>query len=136
MMTDKIPELDKAGLRKFGLVTGSIIAVLFGLLLPFMFSLNYPRWPWYLAAVLVFWALFAPGSMRGVYRGWMRFGLLLNKITTPIIMGLVFFVAVTPTAIIMKLIKRDPMQRKIDKSLDTYRVPSKQSDKSQIEKPF
>lgn len=136
-MIDDIPELDKNGLRKFGLVTGTIIAVLFGLVLPFLFNLiKYPLWPWYLSGVLMLWALAAPGTMRGLYRGWMRFGLLLNKITTPIIMGLVFFVAVTPTALIMKILQRDPMLRKLDKNLVTYRVPSRKRVKSHIEKPF
>ena len=136
MTPNEIPELDKAGLRRFGLVTGSIIAVLFGGLLPFLFGFNYPLWPWYLAVVLVVWAVLAPASMRGLYRGWMRFGLLLNKITTPILMGLVFFVAVTPTALIMKILGRDAMKRSLDKNIDSYRVPSKKSDKSQLEKPF
>ncbi len=135
-MTHEIPELDKKGLRDFGLVTGSIIAILFGLLLPYLFNLNFPLWPWYLAGILVLWALVAPDTMRALYRGWMRFGLLLNKITTPIIMGLVFFVAITPTALVMKLFGRDPMHRKLDQNSETYRLPSRTSDRSQIEKPF
>ncbi len=135
-MTHDIPELDKDGLRKFALVTGSIIAILFGLLLPFLFNLNYPLWPWYLACLLGLWGLIAPVSIRGLYRQWMRFGLLLNKITTPIIMGLVFYGVITPTAMIMKLIGRDPMHRTLNDGLSTYRLPSRKNDKSHIEKPF
>ena len=135
-MTHEIPELDKKGLRQFGLVTGSIIALLFGFILPWLFNLNYPLWPWYLAGALAFWALLAPATMRGLYRGWMRFGILISKFTTPIIIGLVFFLAIVPTALIMKILRRDAMHRKPDKKLDTYRSPSHTSDKSQMEKPF
>ena len=132
----EIPELDSKGLREFGLVFGSIISLLFGLILPWLFDLSYPLWPWILAATLVLWALVAPATMRGLYRIWMRFGLLLNKITTPIIMGLVFFIAITPTAFIMKVIRRDPMNRKLDENIISYRVSSRNHDKSHIEKPF
>ncbi|MES0327637.1 MAG: SxtJ family membrane protein [Gammaproteobacteria bacterium] len=135
-MNHDIPELDKKGLRQFGLVTGSIIVVLFGLLLPWLFDLTYPLWPWYVACALGFWALLAPGTMGGLYRGWMRFGLLLNKITTPVIIGLVYFLAITPTALAMKIFGRDPMHRKLDEKLETYRVPSHVNDKSKMEKPF
>ena len=100
----KIPELDSKGLREFGLVFGSIIALIFGVLIPWLFDLEYRLWPWILAAILVLWALVAPATMRGLYRAWMRFGLLLNKITTPLIIGLVFLIAITPTAFIMKII--------------------------------
>jgi hypothetical protein len=41
-----IPELDKAGLRRFGLTTGIIVAVLFGIVLPWVFNLGWPTWPW------------------------------------------------------------------------------------------
>lgn len=135
-MNHDIPELDKKGLREFGLVTGSIIAILFGLLLPWLFDINYPLWPWIVAGALALWALLLPETMRGLYRGWMRIGLLLNKITTPLIIGLVYFFAVTPTALIMKIFGRDPMHRKLDQKLDTYRIPSHRNDKSKMEKPF
>ena len=38
------------------------------------------------AGVLGGWALVAPQSLRPVYRAWMRLGLLLNKVTSPIVM--------------------------------------------------
>ena len=45
-MTNTIETLDAAGYRKFGLITGAIVVVLFGLAIPWLFSLNFPRWPW------------------------------------------------------------------------------------------
>ena len=53
MATQKdIPELDAAGLRRFALVTGAILAVLFGVLLPWLFGFGFPLWPWIVAGVL------------------------------------------------------------------------------------
>ena len=61
-----IPELDKAGLRKFGFTTGAIVAVLFGLVLPYLFDLAWPRWPWVIAVVLFAWGAIAPATLRPV----------------------------------------------------------------------
>ena len=40
MATHEIPELDREGLRQFGLTTGGIVAVLFGVVLPWLFDLD------------------------------------------------------------------------------------------------
>ena len=130
-----IPELDKAGLRKFGFTTGAIIAVLFGLVLPYLFGLGWPRWPWVLAAVLIAWGAIAPATLRPVYRGWMRFGLLLSKITTPIILTLVYLITIIPTSIILRLARKDLLRRKFDSS-ESYRVISKAPSVENMEKPF
>ena len=43
---------------------------------------------------------------------WFKFGMLLGRIVSPIIMGLVFFGVVTPTGLIMKLFKKDLLRLK------------------------
>ena len=43
---------------------------------------------------------------------WFKFGILLGKIISPIVMGLVFFLVVTPTGIIMRLLKKDLLKLK------------------------
>lgn len=135
MMTVEIPELDRQGLRKFGWTTGLIVLVLFGVLLPVVFDIPWPRWPWIFCAILVLWALVAPNSLGPVYRGWMRFGLLLSKITTPIILTLLFIIAILPGAILMRLFRKDPMNRDFDQS-PSYRVEAKQPSVRNLEKPF
>ncbi len=49
---------------------------------------------------------------------WLKFGMLLGKVVSPIIMGLVFFGVVTPTGLIMKLFNKDllKLKRKDNKS--------------------
>ena len=86
-----IPQLDARGLRNFGLATGSIIAVLFGAVLPWLLDLQYARWPWVFGGLLAGWALVHSHSLRPVYYVWMQFGLLLHKVTTPLVLGVLFF---------------------------------------------
>jgi len=131
-----IPELDRKGLREFGLTTGGIVAVLFGLGFPFLLGHPLPVWPWVIFAVLGAWGLVAPLSLRPVYRGWMRFGLLLSKITTPVVLGILFFVVFTPIALTMRVFGRDTMARKFASDAKSYRVPSKEHTKDTMERPF
>ena len=125
-----IPELDRKGLREFGLVTGTIVAILFGVFFPWVLERAYPLWPWVVMAVLGGWALIAPSSLRPVYRGWMRVGLLLSKVTTPIVMGAIFFVIIVPVGLVMRLAKRDPLRRTFERDAISYRLASEHPPKS------
>jgi hypothetical protein len=58
-----------------------------------------------LGTLLILAALLVPGRMGPVYRGWMRFGLALSRITTPIFMSVVFFGVITPLGLIKKLFR-------------------------------
>jgi hypothetical protein len=136
-ITTKIPELDDKGLRDFGLTTGTIVGVLFGLVLPWLFdAASFPLWPWIVFAVLAVWGLVAPRTLRTVYRVWMRFGLLISKVTTPLIMGLVFIVAIVPLALVLKLIRWDAMARTIDHESASYRVVSEKPADDSLKRPF
>jgi hypothetical protein len=131
-----IPELDRQGLRRFALSTSAIVAVLFGLFFPWLLDVDIPVWPWIVAGVLSGWGLVAPASLRPVYRGWMRFGLLLNRIVQPVILGVLFFIIITPTGALMRLLRRDAMTRSLDEEAKSYRVPSAKRPKSHMERPF
>lgn len=131
-----IPEPETKELRKFGLVTGVILSVLFGLIFPWLAHANIPYWPWIAGGILVLWALIAPDTLRYLYQWWMRLGLLLGRFTTPFILGVVFFFVVTPMALIMKLLRQDPMLRKFDSQLKSYRLPSHKPAHTNMEKPY
>ena len=110
----KIPKLDEKGLREFGLTTGAAVVVIFGLFFPWILELDWPVWPWVIAAPLWLLALVRPLWLRGIYRAWMRFGLLASRVMTPLVLGIVFFVMISPMAAIMRLWGKDPMQRALD----------------------
>ena len=130
-----IPELDRKGLREFGVVTGGIVAVLFGLFFPWLLERAFPLWPWVVFAVLGAWALVAPMRLRPLYRGWMRLGFLLSKITTPIVMGLLFYLLITPFALILKLTGKDAMRLGFN-DRDTYRVTRENVREDSLEHPY
>ena len=50
---------------------------------------------------------------------WFKFGILLGNIISPIVMGIVFFLVVTPTGLIMRIFRKDILKLKKN-SNDTY----------------
>jgi hypothetical protein len=130
------PKPDRAGLRHFGLVTGLTVIGLFGLALPWLLKRPHPQWPWVLGGLLVASALIIPKALRMVYGLWMRLALLLNRLTTPLIAAVVFFLCISPAGWIMRMAGRDPMARRLDHDACSYRVPARNCDPSDMDRPF
>jgi hypothetical protein len=123
-------------LQEFGLLTGGIIAGLFGLILPLIQGHSLPIIPWIIAITLVGLAIILPKSLDPIYRFWMKIGLYVGWLESRIILSIVFFIILTPMAFIMKLLKRDTMARNFDFEGETYRIPSKIHPSSSMEKPY
>ena len=137
MATDHIiPELDRKGLREFGLSTGAAVVVIFGVFFPWLLDVDWPAWPWIVAAPLWVLALIRPLWLRPFYRVWMRFGLLASRIMTPLVLGIVFFAMISPMAMVRRLAGKDPLQRAVRTNQESYRVRSKKSPKEKLERPF
>ena len=111
-LAERIPaRLTPAEGRKFGLTVGLAFCTLAAI----------SRWRGHdtapvvlvaLGAALILGGIAIPGYLGPVYRGWMRLALLMSKVTTPIFMGLVYFVVVTPMALFMRLFGRNPLVQK------------------------
>ena len=64
---------------------------------------------WALVIAIIFFILGLINSkvLTPLNKLWFKFGLLLGKIVSPLIMGIIFFLVVTPTALIMRIIGKD-----------------------------
>lgn len=131
----KIPKLDETGFRKFALLFGSIIGVLFGIFFPWMLELKTPLWPWIVALCFILWGMVLPLSLEPVYLLWMKVGLMLNKVTTPVVLGILFYLILLPVRIIMQLTGHFSLEKKC-KEIESYRVISTQNPKERMERPF
>lgn len=131
-----IPELDEKGLRNFGLKTGLIFIVLFGLFLPIVFKRPLPSWPWAIAFFLVFPALFFPVMLKPIYIIWMKIGLALGWINTRIILSIIFYMVIFPIGLLMRMAVSDKMSRKFDRDIGSYRKISNPISRNKMEVPF
>jgi hypothetical protein len=94
-----------------------------------------PLTPWVITGVMYGLATFMPQSLGPIYNNWMKVAQVLAWINTRIILGLIFFFVVTPMAFVMRLFNRDQM-KKINPSLETYRISSFIKEKISMEKPY
>jgi hypothetical protein len=53
--------------------------------------------------------LLIPRHLGPVERGWMAFALAISKVTTPVFMAVVYFLVLTPTGILRRILGRDPL---------------------------
>ena len=65
---------------------------------------------------------------------WFKFGILLGKIISPLVMGLIFFFVVTPIGILMRILKKDLLNLKFNKK-KTYWI-EKNDPKSKMKNQF
>ena len=65
---------------------------------------------------------------------WFKFGILIGRFVSPIVMGLVFFLVVTPTGLIMRLLKKDLLRLKKN-NRNTYWI-TRQVSKSDMKNQF
>ena len=54
----------------------------------------------------------------------MRFGAVMNKVTTPLILSIIYFVLITPLGLVMRVFGSDPLTRKLGNCVNTYRLES------------
>jgi hypothetical protein len=108
-------------LRSFGLIVGGIFAAI-GLWPSLFHGMSYRSWSLVLAGLLILPALAFPKILALPHKGWMALSELLGWINTRIILGVIFFVLLTPIGIIRRLFGKDPMGRRLRPDLDTYRI--------------
>ncbi|NND45651.1 MAG: hypothetical protein HKN58_10030 [Xanthomonadales bacterium] len=136
----------KSALRSFGLMFGTVLVVLFGLLIPWFrhgselglpwSSALWPAWPWVSAAVVIGWALLHPASLTLLYRPWMRFAQVAGWVNTRLIMLLLFYAIILPIGVILRLFGKDPMRRRWDADATSYRVEADPRDSDHMNMPY
>jgi hypothetical protein len=79
-------------------------------------------WPWTggFAALFLAAALRYPTTLNPLNRAWLKIGLLLQKVTNPIVMGLLFYGTILPTGFIMRAMGKDLLRLKRQPDADSY----------------
>jgi predicted membrane metal-binding protein len=106
---------------------GFVMAAFFGLvaLFPLLHGpLSSIRW-WALvvAAAFLALALLWTAPLRPLNRAWLKLGLLLSKIVSPIVMMLLFYATVTPVGVLMRWTGKDPLRLRRNAAAASYWIP-------------
>jgi len=124
-----------AQLRSFGLIVTGIFAVI-AFWPPLFHGEDARIWALMVSALLAVTALALPASLRPIYKVWMRVGSVLGRVNTRIILSLGFYGVFTPMGTVMRLLGKDPLRRKFDPDVTTYRIPRSPRPGSHMQKQF
>jgi len=106
--------------RGFGLVFAGVCAFV-GTVKFFTGTAGMPYW-FVAAAAFLAAALLFPKALAPLNRLWTRFGLVLYAVMNPLVMGLMFFLVITPIGLVMRLTGKDFLARRFDPAAPSYWV--------------
>ena len=118
--------------RSFGIVF--FIVFLLIALYPLLKGNDLRIWSLIISFIFLILGLINSKLLVPLNRLWFKFGLLLGKFISPLIMGIIFFLVVTPIGIGMRLFKKDLLNLKYNKK-ETYWI-DKTGPKSKMKNQF
>ena len=103
-------------------------------LYPLINGENIRLWSLFLSVIFLILGLLNSRILTPLNILWFKFGIFLGRFVSPIVMGLVFFLVVTPTGLIMRMFKKDLLKLKKNE-LNTYWINRSES-KSDMKNQF
>ena len=112
-------EIKGSSNRVFGFVIGTFFLLLG--LAPLRHNYGAFRWGFIEFSVLFFFAGSAmPWTLGPLNWVWTRVAHLLQKVTNPLVMGVLFYLLITPVALVLKVLGKDPLNRRLDPNAGSY----------------
>jgi len=83
---------------------------------------------WGVGALSALFSLAAPGLNRFIYLGIVLITYPIGFVVSHVLMGVVFYLVITPVGLVFRLIGRDPLSRRFDRNAPTYWVKHEEPD--------
>ena len=95
---------------------------------------NIRIWSFVISIIFLILGILNSKILSPLNKIWFKFGLLLGKVISPIVMGIIFFIVVTPTGLILRLFQKDVLNLKFNNN-NTYWI-EKSGPKSKMKNQF
>ena len=96
--------------KNFGIVFSIVFLIIS--FWPLLKSENIKYWSLVVSVIFFILALLNSKILTPLNKAWMKFGFILSKIVSPIVMGFIFFFVITPTGIIMRVLGKNLLNLK------------------------
>lgn len=116
-------EIRRSSEKSFGVVF-AIVFFLVGIYPLFFGGVHY--WALALSLLFVVLAYWAPGTLALPNKFWFKLGVVLGAIVAPVVMALVYFTTVVPVGLAMRFLKKDLLQQKLNKNVQSYWIERNQ----------
>ena len=115
---DRAEEIKLSSDRSFGIV---FLLVFLAMGIWMVLGSHPEGWLFLAGSVILFVVTLArPSILSPLNRAWFKFGLLLGQVVNPLILGVVFFLVITPIAGIRRLLGKDSLRLKSKPSIGSY----------------
>ena len=98
--------------RSFGIVFFVVFLII--AIYPLFNSQDIRIWSLVISLIFLFLGLINSKVLTSLNRIWFKFGIILGKVISPLVMGIIFFFVVTPTGILMRIFKKDLLKLKFN----------------------
>jgi hypothetical protein len=138
MLIEEIKNIksEKSDLRKFGVTVGIVVGALGGLLLwrgreSYIYFLI-------VSFILIVSGLLIPRLLLPIQKAWMTFAVIMGWFMTRVILSILFYLVFTPISLMARVLGKQFLELKIDKSRDSYWIYRKEKpfDKKDYERQF
>jgi Saxitoxin biosynthesis operon protein SxtJ len=109
--------------RAFGLIFSAIFLLI--AISPLFVGRSVHTWSLLAAGIFGAAALMMPAVLAPLNRLWTRFGLLLHRVVSPLVLGIMFFLVITPMGLVMRMLGKDPLRLRRDPGAPTYWIERK-----------
>ncbi len=91
-------------------------------------------WIWIAVGCVLGISRLIPPLFKAIYRFWITISIVLGYFVSRILLTIIFFIVITPMGLIMRVMGKDPMERKLDPDAATYWEPKEQEKDTSIER--
>jgi hypothetical protein len=120
MVIEEIKKIESSSkkLREFGLVVGGVLCAVGGLL----FWRGRWNFPYFLVPgiFLVITGAVIPSILKPVQKAWMTLAILMGWVMTRVLLSVLFYLAVTPIGLIMRLMGKDLLDQRLEPKRQSY----------------
>lgn len=78
---------------------------------------------WVLAGAILVVYYLVPSWQKPLYLGWLYAALPIGWVMSHLLLAIVYYLVVTPIGLVMRLCRYDPLDRRFDRSRNTYWIP-------------
>ena len=119
----RVEQIEGSSDRMFGLLFAAIFAGL--ALWPLVHGEKIRLWALAAGAVFLVLAFAWPRALARMNRVWMRCGLLLNRIVSPLAIGVVYYLTLVPIGLAMRACGKKPLRLGFDRAAGSYWIQRK-----------
>lgn len=129
---------DTKAMRSFALTMSIVFPIVFTLLLPWLFNHGLAYWPFAVSTVLMSLYVIYPKGIYYPYYVWMIIASVLGWFNTRLILGLVFYIVITPIGLIMKTLGKLQYKKQVNNQSNWVKQihTDARKDKKRLEEPF